>query len=150
MEIVVFTREDQAAVRALILDGLAERWGGQADPTLNLDLADIATSYATGTTLIARLDGRLAGTGTVVPREPGVEEVVRMSVAPEARGHGVATKILGALVEVAEARGARRIICETSAHWDSAIKLYLSFGFRFTHYRDGDFGRDAYFALDLR
>jgi hypothetical protein len=27
MEIVPFTRADQAAVRALILDGLAERWG---------------------------------------------------------------------------------------------------------------------------
>jgi putative acetyltransferase len=150
MEIVPFTRADQAAVRALILDGLAERWGGPADPTLNPDLDDIAASYASGTTLIARLDNQLAGTGTVVPREPGIEEVVRMSVRPEARGRGVATQHLGHLVEAARARDAHRIVCETSAHWDSAVRLYRSFGFRFTHYHDGVFGRDAHFALDLR
>jgi GNAT superfamily N-acetyltransferase len=150
LQIVPFTREDQIPVRALILQGLAERWGGQADPTLNPDLGDIAGSYATGTTLIARLDDLLVGTGTVVPRERHVEEVVRMSVAPAARGGGIGTQLLGMLVDAASARGARRIVCETCAHWESAVRLYLAFGFTVTHYRDGDFCRDAHFALDLR
>lgn len=150
LRIVPFTREDQVAVRALVLDGLAERWGGQADPALNPDLDDIAGSYATGTTLIARLDGLLVGTGSVVPRGDRVEEVVRMSVARAARGRGVGAELLGALVRAASTRGARRVVCETCAHWESAVRLYLSFGFTITHYRDGDFCRDAYFALDLR
>jgi GNAT superfamily N-acetyltransferase len=133
----------------LILEGLGERWGGPADPTLNPDLDNIAGSYAAGTTLIARLDNLLVGTGTVVPRERHVEEVVRMSVAPAARGRGVGTQLLSRLVDAASTRGARRIVCETCVHWESAVRLYVTFGFAITHYRDGQFCRDAYFALDL-
>jgi ribosomal protein S18 acetylase RimI-like enzyme len=150
LQIVPFTHEDQVPVRALILEGLAERWGSEADPTLNPDLDDIAGSYPRGTTLIARLDNLLVGTGTVVPRELHVEEVVRMSVAPAARGSGIGSHLLGKLVDAASARGARRIVCETCAHWESAVRLYVAFGFTITHYRDGDFCRDAHFALDLR
>jgi len=73
-----------------------------------------------------------------------------MSVAPAARRRGIATALLGKLVEAASARGAHRIVCETSTHWNSAVRLYLAFGFSITHYRDGDFGRDTHLALDLQ
>jgi ribosomal protein S18 acetylase RimI-like enzyme len=150
LQIVRFVPKDESAVRALVLDGLAERWGGPADPGLNPDLDDIAGSYATGTTLVARLNGLLVGTGSVLPREPGLEEVVRMSVAPAARGRGIGTQLLGTLVDAAAARGARRIVCVTCAHWESAVRLYLRSGFTITHYSDGDFCRDAHLSLDLR
>ena len=150
LRIVPFTQEDQVSVRALILGGLAERWGGETDPTLNGDLDDIAESYAAGTTLLARLDNVLVGAGTVVPRGRHVEEVVRMSVAPTARGRGIGIRLLDRLVDAASARGAHRIVCETCAHWESAIRLYLAFGFTITHYHEGDFGREAHFGLDLR
>jgi ribosomal protein S18 acetylase RimI-like enzyme len=149
MRIASFRAEDQGPVRDLILAGLADRWGDDADPTLNPDLDDMARSYAGGTTLVAWLDGVPVGTGTVVPREPGIEEVVRMSVASAVRGRGVAQRLLGALVDAAAARGARRVVCETCAHWDSAVRLYLAFGFTITHYRDSGLWQDAYFALDL-
>ncbi|XVU29866.1 GNAT family N-acetyltransferase [Actinoplanes sp. CA-054009] len=148
LQILSFTAEDQVAVKELILEGLAERWG-RVDPALNSDVEDIAGSYAAGTTLVARRANKVVGTGTIVPRELHVEEVVRLSVAPSARRSGIATRLLGHLIEAASARGAHRIICETSAHWKSAVRLYLNFGFTITHYRDGQFGRDAHFALDL-
>jgi len=34
---------------------------------------------------------------------------------------------------------------ETCAHWESAVRLYLGFGFTITHYRDSAFCRDAVF-----
>jgi GNAT superfamily N-acetyltransferase len=149
IQIVRFRIDDQAQVKALILEGLADRWGGDADPTLNPDLDDIAATYADGTTLVAWLGDVPIGTGTVVPRQAGVEEVVRMSVIPSMRGRGVATRLLGRLVDAAAKRGARRVVCETCAHWESAVRLYLGFGFTITHSRDNEFCRDAYFALDL-
>jgi GNAT superfamily N-acetyltransferase len=149
VQIVRFRVKDQAQVRALILEGLADRWGDDADPTLNPDLDDIAVNYAGGTTLVAWLGDMPVGTGTVVPRQAGIEEVVRMSVTSTMRGRGVARRLLGMLVDAAATRGAKRVVCETCAHWESAVRLYLGFGFTITHYRDNEFCRDAYFALDL-
>ena len=140
---------DQPRVRALILAGLAERWGGDTDPAANPDLDDLATAYPGGTTLVAWLADTPVGTGTVVPRRPGVEEIVRMSVAPAVRGRGVARRLLGLLVAAAGARGATRVVCETCAHWDSAVRLYLGYGFTLVGYTDHGHYRDAHFALEL-
>ena len=59
--------EEHGAVRALILDGLAEHWGS-VDPTLNRDLDDLMGTYTGGTTLVASDGGQVVGTGTVVGR----------------------------------------------------------------------------------
>ena len=61
-----FRPEDQAGVRALILQGLAGRWG-HLDKDLNPDLDDIAAAYRGGTTLTAWIGERLVGTGTWSP-----------------------------------------------------------------------------------
>jgi len=62
-----FRDDDQGLVRALILDGLAGRWG-HLDEDPNPDLDDIAVTYGAGTTLTAWMGTRLVGTGTLVPR----------------------------------------------------------------------------------
>ncbi len=61
-----FESEDQDAVRSLILAGLAEH-GGEIDPTLNPDLNDIRDSYNDATFLVAWLDGRIIGSGALIP-----------------------------------------------------------------------------------
>ena len=43
-----FQLDDQALVRALILDGLAGRWG-HLDDNLNPDLDNISATYSAGT-----------------------------------------------------------------------------------------------------
>ncbi len=50
-----FEPADQDAARALILDGMVERWGA-VDPTRNRGLDDIATSCADARFLVARVD----------------------------------------------------------------------------------------------
>ena len=77
--------------------------------------------------------------------EVSTAEVVRMSVAAAARRRGLGRRILSALCAEAKARGFRRVILETTQTWSEVIAFYQSFGFRITHYKDGD----VYFELLL-
>ena len=149
VEIVAFERHHQADVQALLLGGLAERWG-ELDPTLNRDLDDIATTYAHGRVVVATSGGVVVGTGTVVPIDAATAEIVRMSVAPSHRRDGVGRVIVDALVGITTSWHAQRLICETSSHWTSAVAFYLRCGFEITHESVGEFGSDTYFTLDLR
>jgi len=142
--ILPFQPEDQPAVRALILAGLAEHWG-TLDPALNPDLEDIASSYASALFLVAWQGSRIVGTGALVPRPQAAAEIVRMSVAPALRRQGIGRSILQSLCDHARLQGLRQIILETTATWQDAIAFYQRFGFHITHYLDGD----VYFALDL-
>lgn len=146
--VALFRREDQAPVRALIMEGLAEHWGF-VDPDLNPDLDDIATTYAVGMVLVAWVGEEIVGIGILIQREDNVQEVVRMSVAAAHRRRGVATRLLAKLVEAAERLGAGRVVLETTASWREAVAFYTAFGFQHSHDADGAFGTDAYFFLDL-
>jgi putative acetyltransferase len=139
-----FQPADQAAVKDLILAGLAEHWG-TLDPSKNPDLDDIAVSYSTAVFLVARNQDRIIGTGALVPRQNGAAEVVRMSVAADWRRQGIGRMILQSLVDRARQAGFKRIILETTETWQEVIAFYLDFGFRITHYQDGD----VYFVLYL-
>ena len=143
-----FESEDQDAVQSLILAGLAEHWG-EIDPTLNLDLNDIAASYNDATFLVAWLDGRIIGSGALIPKSDQVAEIVRMSVAPELRRLGIGKKILARLCQEAKELGFQRIVLETTSTWSDVIGFYKRFGFRVTHHQEGSFGGEVHFALDL-
>lgn len=148
IRLAAFRPEDQAAVRALILNGLEEHWG-EIDPELNPDLDDFATSYAAGTTVLAWNDSTIVGTGTLMPRSDEVSEVVRMSVARDHRRSGIATAVLHELIAIARSSGGRRIVLETTHAWDDAVAFYSSFGFVVSHLEEGDFGTDIHFTFDL-
>jgi ribosomal protein S18 acetylase RimI-like enzyme len=139
-----FKPEDQAAAKTLILAGLKEHWG-TLDPTLNPDLNDIAQTYANATFLVAWQGDKIIGTGALVPRENGVAEIVRMSVAADQRRKGIGRQILQKLCEQAKRNGYKRLVLETTETWTEVIEFYQRFGFQITHYLDGD----VYFALDL-
>lgn len=144
LRIVPFKPVDQVAARALILTGLAERWG-TLDDSLNPDLIDIASTYASGVFLCAWADDELVGTGALRNCEMGAVEIVRMSVARAWRRRGVGRAIAQALVSEARAQGYRRVVLETTETWEDAVRFYLGLGFVITHHQDGD----VYFALDL-
>ena len=110
-----FESRDQEAVRRLILAGLAEHWG-EIDPGLNPDLDDIAASYEDATFLVAWLDGRIVGSGALVPRSDDAAEIVRMSVASELRGRGIGKSMLNRLCREAAEAGFRRLVLETDLH----------------------------------
>ncbi len=144
LEIRRFRTEDQAAVKNLILDGLAEHWG-RLDRSKNPDLNDIASSYAGATFLVAWLDGKIVGSGALKPHDAQTAEVVRMSVDKTLRRQGIGRAVLQALISEARAGGFQRVILETTAAWEEVVRFYLDFGFHITHYQD----EDVYFVLEL-
>lgn len=146
IEIRPFEPGDQAAVRALVLAGLADHVG-VLDPTRNRDLDDIAATCLAngGVVIVAEHDGRITGTGALIPVEPGVCRLVRMSVAREARGQGLGKRLVRHLIEISRARGDRRILVETNDDWQDATALYRACGFRDERFLDGE----AHFALDI-
>ncbi len=144
ISIVPFQPEDQAAVKALILDGLVEHWGW-LDPHKNPDLEDIFISYHGSVFLVARQAGQIVGTGALVSRSEDLGEIVRMSVATGSRRQGIGRLILKRLVEHARRAGMKRILLETTATWSEVINFYESCGFQLTHNKNGD----AYFCLEL-
>ncbi len=143
-----FEPKDQAAVQALILAGLRDRWGS-LDPSLNRDLDDIASIYGSGVTLTAWRGDCLVATGTLVPRGPDVAEVLRMSTAAGSRRLGIATRLLTDLLAAARARGVQVVVLETSAAWTDARSLYERHGFVLDREEDGEFCRDAFYRLRL-
>jgi len=139
---------DHQPVEATIRAGLAEHWGS-LDDSLNPDLADMASSYAHGTTLVAVRSGEVVGTATLVPRGSGGAEIVRMSVHSRCRRAGVGRALVDALVSHARRAGHTRLILETSAHWDDVVDFYRACGFVLTHHEQGAYGRDAWFERHL-
>ena len=125
-----FQPSDQAATQALILTGLAERWGA-LDPTRNPDLHDIYASYvAQGSAFFVVEDaGRIIGAGGLVEEEPGVGRIVRVSVSSGQRGRGIGRAISQHLIAEGRRRGCRTLLVETNDDWHSALQLYRSCGF---------------------
>lgn len=72
--------------------------------------------------------------------EDGDAEIKRMFVVPEARGRGLARKLLAELEASAAAAGRIRMVLETGLKQPEAIALYESCGYRpvpkFGFYRD--------------
>jgi ribosomal protein S18 acetylase RimI-like enzyme len=140
-----FAPGDQTSARASILEGLREHWG-RLDPSLNPDLDDISASYiAPGHVfLIAEIGHALAGTGALIV-EGATGQIVRVSVSPLWRRHGVGKTLVAALLEAARARGLVRVWMETNDDWKDAIGLYRRCGFQ-------EFDRRAgcvFMAVDL-
>ncbi len=141
-----FCATDQAAARRLIVAGLAEHFG-YADEHANPDLDDIAASYpARGHVfLVAEAGDELIGTAGLLLGGPEVGRVVRVSVAREHRGQGIARALMTRLHEHAATMGLARLWVETNDDWMDAIGLYVSLGYREYARHDGS----VYLALEL-
>ena len=135
--ILPFQQEDQEKVKELILNGLAEHWG-ELDLTKNPDLNNIAATYSQDIFLVAWLEDKIVGTGALVHWSDEIAEIVRMSVVKEMRKKGIGRLILQKLIEIAEEKGYRKIILETTNTWHEIIEFYLKCGFKITHEQDGD------------
>ncbi|MER7398017.1 GNAT family N-acetyltransferase [Streptomyces sp. NPDC000151] len=105
-----------------------------------------------GVYLLAYEDGRPLATGGWRRQDANDEgysdgdaEIKRMFVTAEARGRGLARRILAALEDDARAAGRTRMVLETGIMQPEALELYASSGYRpvpkFGHYRDYDESR---------
>jgi ribosomal protein S18 acetylase RimI-like enzyme len=135
----------QQTFRALVLDGMAERWG-VVDELLNSDLGDIHAHYENDYVVVAIDGAAVVGTGILLIRATG-GEIVRMSVHRDYRRRGIARQVLEELVNLASEHGIECIVVETNAKWVEARNLYESSGFKFIHSTPGAFGREAFYEL---
>ena len=83
-----------------------------------------------GVFLVGWRDGVPVAGGGLRQLEPGVGEIKRMYVEPEARSLGIARRLLWALEEAARRRGLERVRLDTGPSQPHAKALYLSTGYR--------------------
>jgi GNAT superfamily N-acetyltransferase len=104
---------------------LRARYDGAGEPGTPPSTADVSV------VLVARdADGTAIGCGALRALEPGVAEVKRMYVVPEARGRGVSRQVLEALEAAAVRRGWTTLRLETGPSQPEAVGLYESAGYR--------------------
>jgi putative acetyltransferase len=121
-------RSREAAILIAALD--AELWGRYPElgaAPVRVDPAEVAAGR--GAFLIATRAGRPVGCGAVRRIEPGVGEIKRMYVRPDARGSRIGRAVLDALETEARRIGLRRLVLETGARQPEAIALYERAGF---------------------
>ncbi|QCX77155.1 aminoalkylphosphonic acid N-acetyltransferase [Streptomyces sp. YIM 121038] len=147
---VAFDHPDAVKLNDRVQGEYAERYGDEGDVTpldptmfrpprglylIAYDAADVPV--ATGGWRVMDANGEGYADGDA--------EIKRMYVVPEARGLGLARRILAALEEDARAAGRARMVLETGTKQPEAIALYASSGYalceRFGYYRFHDLSR---------
>lgn len=123
---------DVGAVVALVKSTLEEfglTFGDGA--ATDAQLQDLPRSYADagGAFWVAELGGSIVGTAGVFPVEPGVFELRKMYLSPASRGHGVGQALFDACLAFVRAKGARRVVLDTTEKMTAAIAFYERNGF---------------------
>lgn len=133
------TRDEWDSARELIIEffnWIAERTG--TDPAAVRraaadELSDLQSYYRApqGRFCVARIDGVVVGATSVrQTEEPGVVEVKRVYIKPEARGHLLGPQLLDWALHAARGMGAETVRLETvPVFMQNAVKLYRSYGF---------------------
>jgi GNAT superfamily N-acetyltransferase len=111
---------------AAAVSELAQRYDGAEDPPVDPD----ELTPPLGAFLLAELDGEAVGCGGVRVLGPGVAEIKRMYVVPEARGKGVGRALLAGLEGAAAELGCTALRLETGLRQPEAIGLYEASGYR--------------------
>jgi putative acetyltransferase len=127
------TRADVPGVVALVRDTLAE-FGlrfGEGSKT-DEELANLPGSYDDrGGAFWVAIDegGRVVGTCGVFPVAAGDMELRKMYLHPSSRGTGLGKRLLEESVAWCRARGAGRIVLDTTEQMTRAIAFYEAHGF---------------------
>jgi GNAT superfamily N-acetyltransferase len=135
--------EVQACLAAYFAE-LDRRFPGGFDPGPPGDPADYRPPK--GVFLLARQDGRVLGCVALSFAEA---EVKRLWIAPEARGQGLASRLMQAVEEAARAAGLSRLVLDTNGRLTEAQALYRRLGWRpIPRYNDNPYA-EAWFAKTL-
>jgi len=133
------TAYDDPAVQALLVEALgdlARRYGGSGDDS---PIAPAEFAAPNGAFFVAGDGERLVGCAGW-RRHGDDAELKRLYTAPEARGRGLARRMLATVEESARAAGCARLILEMGDKQPEAIALYESAGYLkiedFGFYRD--------------
>jgi putative acetyltransferase len=137
-------------VVVLLEEHLADMWA--ASPPESVHALDPAALGGEGIAFwTVRVDGEPVGCGALAPLDAVSGEVKSMRTAASARGRGIATILLAAILDEARRREYRCLYLETGTQpfFAPARRLYERHGFRscppFGAYREDP--HSAYFAL---
>ncbi len=99
--------------------------------SLAAELADLAAAYAppNGQTLLAWVDGEVAGGGAYRRLPDGTCEMKRLFVHDRFKGRGIGRRLCTALIDAARAEGFELMRLDTGDRLTEAIGMYASFGF---------------------
>jgi GNAT superfamily N-acetyltransferase len=107
------------------------------------ELATLPGIYAPpiGRLLLARLDGRPAGTIALKGHDAETAEIKRLYVRPDCRGHDIGRRLVATVIAEARASGYRRLVLDSHVSMTSAHRIYSDAGFRTVDVPD-DFPED--------
>jgi GNAT superfamily N-acetyltransferase len=134
---------------------LEELVGGElatVQPSSLRELADLEHFYEppSGRLLVATFDGKPSGVVGVHRLDPGVGELKRLYVAPEARGLGIGRDLVVTAVEAAFDLGFDILRLETHAgHMPAAVALYRKLDFRETEPYHSVVGVEEVLTMEL-
>lgn len=144
---------DLDAVRALFGEYAASLGFSLGYQGFDAELAGLPGKYAApeGALLLAKVDGAAAGVVALRKLEDGIAEMKRLYVRPAHHGRSIGRKLAEAVVDIARARGYRRLRLDTiTGKMDTAVKLYRSMGFaEIAPYYDSPVPGTAYMELAL-
>jgi putative acetyltransferase len=127
--LISFESPDQADVRTLI--GELDAYLYSLYPAENVYALDIASLLEPGVLFAVARDaaGTALGCGAIVIT-PEYGEIKRMYVRPQARGQGLARRLIDTLEAKAVERGCRSFMLETGPAQPEALILYERLGYR--------------------
>lgn len=120
---------------AAAFDALNRAWlvaGGLLEPPDEAQLSDPegAILAAGGAIFVALLGDEVVGTCAIAPHGDGVVELLKLTVAPAARGQGLGRRLVEACLTHARQAGKRRVVLVSNSRLQSAVRLYQTLGFR--------------------
>jgi DNA-binding MarR family transcriptional regulator/predicted GNAT family acetyltransferase len=128
---------------------LARRFDGGFDPAKGKPVGVEDMTPPRGWFFVARLDGRAVGCGGLAPLGAEEGEVKRVWTAPEARGLGVARRIVAAIETTAREAGLKTLKLDTNRALTEAQALYRKLGYaEIARYNDNPYA-DHWFEKRL-
>ncbi len=139
-----YRKDDYEAVVALVTSVLAEYGFAAHVGGVQSDLVAIDSGYSGGGFWVAEIDGAVAGTGAIRPKEGATCELKRLYVNASFRGRGVGRALYDHAEAFARGAGYEKIWLDSSRKFAEARRLYEKNGFVLLEELDNDWCDNVY------
>lgn len=94
-----------------------------------------------GEIIFAKLGEEILGTVALIPKESGDWEMIKMGVREESQGKGAGLALGKKVLQLAQEKGAKRVVLYSNSKLEAAIRLYEKLGFSHCSLECGSYGR---------